>query len=114
MIPETVILVAAAIYLGEVVDFSHSLPTRMHKETLERGSMLLYSLAGLFVLGAVITDLCLVFSKLQNADSGELDLAGLSSVSWLAVGIVSGICAIAAVALVLVAKSKNARIANDN
>ena len=51
---------------------------------------------------------------MQNAQSGELDLAGLSSVSWLAVGIVSGICAIAAVALVLVAQSKNARIANDN
>ena len=40
-------------------------------------------------LGTLIADTVLVFSKLQNAESGEFDITLLSSVNWLAILIVT-------------------------
>ena len=103
MIPETVILVSVAVYLGSVLDFTRDVPVRMHRETLDSRTMVYLSGAGLLTLGAIVTDCALVFPKLQNPESGAFYLGGLGEVSWLAFGIVSGACLGAAAALALVA-----------
>lgn len=106
MIPETIILVAVSVYLGSIVDFRRALPTRMKREELDSKGMLLYSLAGLSVLGALVADCAIIFPKLQNADDGSFTLASLGEVSWLAVGIVSAAALLVAVALVFLGKRR--------
>jgi thiamine transporter len=104
MIPETVILVAVALYLGSIVDFKRAIPTRMKAELIDSRALALYSSAGLAALGAVIADCALVFPHLQNAESGAFEIGGLASVSWLAVAIISGVALVACAVLVMLAK----------
>lgn len=106
MIPETVILVAVSVYLGSIVDFRRTLPTRMQREATDGREMALYSFAGLALLAALVTDCALVFPNLQNADDGSFTFATLGEVSWLAVGIVSAAAVLVAFALVFLAKRR--------
>ncbi len=106
MIPETIILAAVAIYLGSIIDFKRDIPTRMYKETLDTKVMLLYSAAGLVGVGALITDSALIFPKLQNAESGAFDFAGIADAPWLAIGIVTACAVLACAALAVLAKKQ--------
>ena len=101
MIPETIILLLTTAYLGSALDFRQRLPMRMRNERLDTASA--YSLigAGLAVLAALITDTILVFSRLQDSDTGEFVITSLASVNWLAVGIVTGVGIIIAGVLVV-------------
>ena len=101
MIPETIILVLAALYLGQLVDFEREIPTRKRSDVIDRAGAIAISLAGLVALSAVAADLALIFPKLQNATDGSFDITGLKSVSW---GIVLAVtvCAALAVALILI------------
>ncbi len=97
MLPETIILVATAYYVGNTIDFSSEIPTRVVKKSTNTKETFAYaSLSGLSLLVGLVSDVCLIFPKIQMTD-GSFSLAGLGSVNWLMVGIVSG------VALVLVA-----------
>ena len=109
MVPETIILVLTAAYLGTALDFRRDTPTRMKSKRLDTVSVYSLIAAGLFILAALITDTVLVFSKLQNYDNGEFMISALSTVNWLAVGIVTGIGVLIAAAFTLVAvyRSKN-------
>lgn len=89
MIPETVILALATVYVFGALDFSHSTPRQIKRGATDPVSSYCAAGAGLALLAALITDVALVFSKLQNADSGELDFAGLSEVNFVAVIIVT-------------------------
>lgn len=111
MIPETIIMVLVAIYLGSVVDFRVKTPTRMHKEALDKTSFYCYTAAGIVALGGLICDTALVFSKLQDAESGEFTLAGLASVNWVAFAIVTAACALVFAAIVLAVKFINKKTA---
>ena len=104
MIPESIILVLSAAYIGAALDFRGKLPTRMRSEKLDTVSSLCFISAGLVILGALIADTVLVFSKLQNYESGEFMITSLADVSWLTVLIVTASCAIVAAALVAAAK----------
>ncbi len=106
MVPETIILVLTAAYLSSALDFRTANPTRIKSEALDTVSSWCIAGAGLTLLAALITDTVLVFSKLQNYHSGEFMILGLSSVNWLAVGIVTGVAVIIAAALVIYAKSR--------
>ena len=104
MVPETIILVACAVYLGSVVDFRRELPQRMRAESIDRGQAVLYASAGLCVLAAVITDCALIFPRLQSL-TGDFIFTGLRYVNWLAVGIVTlSLFAIGAVLLLFALK----------
>ena len=103
MIPDTIILVACSAYVASALDLTASIPTRIKSEAIKRESVYCLIAAGASALAALITDTILVFSKLQNADSGEFDITALSSVNWLAVIIVSAVCAIVSAALVIIA-----------
>ena len=109
MIPETIILVLTAGYLASALDFRTRELRRLKSERLDNVSYWLIIGAGLALLAALIADTVLVFSKLQNADSGEFILASLTDVNWIAVAIVTAVAAIVAVALILVAKLRTAK-----
>lgn len=106
MIPETVVLVLAAAYIGASLDFSKKIPKRIQTERAPVASYC-YIGAGLCVLAALITDTVLVFSKLQSADSGEFSMSGIVEVNWIAFAIVTAIAAAISVFLILFGRFKD-------
>ena len=103
MIPETVILVLCTVYVGASLDLTAPIPTRI-KSMGGAKLPILYVAAALSALAALVTDTVLVFSKLQS-DSGEINLTALSEVNWIAVAIVSAVCAALALALILIERT---------
>ena len=108
MIPETIILVAVCAYLSSVLDLSATVPVRIPAEKIDRRALSLKVAAGCVALGAVIFDTAAVFSKLQNAESGELDMTLLGGVNWLVVAIVTAVCAAIFALLLLISRKKSA------
>ena len=107
MIPETVVLVAAAYCLGSLLDFRKDQPVRLVRERSEgSGAAVLTLIAWLFVLAAGIADVVLIFAHLQNAETGKFDFTGLAverfaGSFWLPVVIVTAACAALAAACFL-------------
>lgn len=106
MIPETIVLLAAVYYLTGAVDFTKELPTRVRREQSEGGLGLMRLLSGLCVFAAVIVDTVLIFSKLQDADTGDFSIGGLAEVDWISFGVVTAVCLGAAVIIRVVEKKK--------
>ena len=104
MIPETIILTAVTAYLSSMLDFSQPVPIRIPAEKPNRRSLVLGVSAGAIAIGAVIFDAAAVFSKLQNSDSGEFDLTLIQNVNWLAVAIVTAVCATVSAILLIISK----------
>ncbi len=121
MLPEAIVLVAAAYYLGSVVDFRKAQPARLVREEHASSAVsLLGLLAGLVAFGALVTDTLLVFSRVQHPETGEFDLTALHAASfaesvWLPVSIVSAACCLVAAALLICRKKllKRAGAARD-
>jgi multisubunit Na+/H+ antiporter MnhB subunit len=109
MIPETIILVLTTVYIASALDFTKRIPVRISAQKLDTISAYCYIGAGLSMLAALITDTVLVFSKLQNYESGEFFIHGLSDVNWLAVGIVSVVAIVISTVLVLVTRRRAAK-----
>lgn len=103
MIPETLVLIAAAFYVSGVLNFSSPRLAPMKKQEDPRLGWLAY-LGGAFGLAALVYDISAVFSHLQNADSGEFDITGIAQVNWTGVIIVTLIGAILATVCVIVPK----------
>ncbi len=104
MIPETIILVLCAVYLGSAVDFKAHIPTRVKSEKLDTVSAYCLLGAGLSALAALIADTVLVFAKLQNSDSGEFDITAISDVNWIAIAVITAASAAVCAALVVYAR----------
>ena len=111
MIPETVILALAAAYTFSALDFRKKVPTRVKSETADRVAAYSYLAAGLVVLGALITDTALVFSKLQDAETGERAFGNIGAVNFTALISVTAACAAVAAVLITVAKLRERRTA---
>jgi ABC-type Fe3+-siderophore transport system permease subunit len=94
-----------AYFLGSSLDFRFSTPVRI-KKTTERKVPVLGILSLLAVAATIITDVVLIFSKLQNADTGKWYLGGLKDVNWTAVIIVTAVGLILAAVLMLIDKEK--------
>lgn len=107
MIPETIVLVAVAYYIGSVLDFRRDQPVRLVRDhTIPAEVNLLSLLAGFFGLLGVVVDVSLVFAHLQNAETGEFDITGLApdvfvDSFWLPVVIVSAVCALVCASLLI-------------
>ncbi len=107
MLPECIVLTAAAWYLGTVIDFRKERPVRLvTKGQDDPAAHLLGLFAGLVCFGGLVADVSLVFSRLQNAQSGEFDITGLAAPSfaqsiWLPVTVVSASCALLAAVLLI-------------
>ena len=106
MIPETIVLVAASAYICSAIDFSKETPVRTKAVAGDGRIALMKLLSGLAVLMAVLVDTVLVFSKLQDAESGDFALSGLGEVDWISFAIVTVVCIGAAILLRVLNKNK--------
>lgn len=110
MIPEAVVLMLAAYYVGSLLDFRHERLARLPAVNSGcRAADLLTAAAGLLTVGALAADVALIFSHLQNAD-GEFDMTGLA-VAEFAGSFWMGVVIVTAVAVALVAALIAARYA---
>ncbi len=99
MIPETVVNVMLAVFIGSAVDFLKDIPTRMKKNSNTDVKMNVYagilSLASkIFIIITVIADTLLIFAHLQDPESGKFTFEYIKDVDWEAFIIVSavGLC----------------------
>lgn len=89
MLPELLIAVAGAAYLGSAIGFDGNALTRLSKSDKTQKSFILNAFGALGALAAFIADMLMIAPKLQNADSGEFDITGLANVDFVTVGIVT-------------------------
>lgn len=100
MIPETIVLVIAAYFLASNMDFSKERPTRIRAGK----SGVFTLLSGLCLCAALIFDTVSVFSVLQDGESGDFIIKNITAAPWSVVGIVSAVCALAALILYIVGR----------
>ena len=112
MIPETIVLVAACVYITSAIDFSKEIPVRA-KSGAESSLAFMRPLSGLAIFVAVLVDTVLVFSELQNAETGDFDLAGLANVDWLAFSVVTAACVLAAFILYIIGKKTSVKVTEN-
>ena len=62
-------------------------------------------IAGLIITCVVVADVYLVFSHLQDAETGEFIISGLQNVNWTVFGIVTGAGLAAAIVLYVLGKT---------
>ena len=105
MLPEMLILVVAAVFLGNALDFrSEGLrPMPVEEKSGATSGLGLAALA--LIAFALAFDTIQIFSKLQDTETGVFVSSGLSEVNWLLVGIVTVVCFAAAIGLLAVRKS---------
>ncbi|MCR5674833.1 MAG: energy-coupled thiamine transporter ThiT [Lachnospiraceae bacterium] len=88
MIPETIVTAVLAYYIGTVIDFGSDQITTFRRDRADKGRIMQW-IGGLLLAAAAILDALFVFSRLQNGETGEFDITGLSQVNWPLVGIVT-------------------------
>ncbi|MBQ4150899.1 MAG: energy-coupled thiamine transporter ThiT [Clostridia bacterium] len=106
MLPETVIMIIVAVYLGAVMNFNAQVPVRIIKNENTTVSSIITALSGLPIAAALIVDVALVFSKLQNAETGEFAIEQIVNVNWMLVAIVSAVATILAIVLLMIGRLK--------
>ena len=109
MIPEGIVLILAAYYLGTLLDFRRELPVRRtDRESGSRAADLLSAAAGLLCVGGVAADAVLIFAHLQN-ENGEFDFSGLSvdrfvGSFWMGVTVLTAVTVIGVAVLMAMRK----------
>ena len=112
MLPETIILVIIAFYLGSLIDFRLEKPVRMSsaESKLSAAADLTTVFAGIVAIGAFVFDVATIFLHLQNEETGKFDWSGLAVTGpfvksfWLPVIVVSAVACAVVIALILVRK----------
>ncbi len=104
MIPETIVLAAATYYICSAVDFSKETPTRTKRLATNSNIALMRLMSGVAVFAAIIVDTVLVFSELQDAETGEFMISNLANVDWISFAVVTLVCLGAAITLRLIDK----------
>ncbi len=105
MIPETIVLVIAALYVGSAIDFRVAMPTRMIRANTPANVTWVYPVAGLLASAAVIFDVAKIFEQLQDGKSGEFFIEGIKNVDWLEIIIMTSVVAVVVVTLLIVRNS---------
>jgi thiamine transporter len=104
MIPETIVLTVASLYIGSVIDFRYREPKRIAAAKSEGKSAWMLPVSGMLVSIAVIFDVAEIFEKLQDAETGEFTTANIGDANWLAITIVTAVCFLGAAVLLLMRK----------
>ena len=107
MLPETIVTVLCAAYIGSMLDFSASAIRRMPQRESGARHGALAALAWLVLLGGAVFDVVMIFAHAQNAETGEFQFAGLLADGllrslWLPVIIVSAAALALAAVLLLI------------
>jgi len=111
MIPETIILVTAAFYLGSILDFSFDVPRRFPTERVQKPvRSILAFFAGLLPIAALVTDVALILPHLweynEETYKESFTLDYIADVNWIAVAIVSGVAVLLCLVYFLVIDRK--------
>lgn len=109
MLPEAIIMVIVAVYMGSVMNFNAQVPVRVARSESNAVGSILTALAGLPVAAALIFDVALVFSKLQNAETGEFAIEQITTVNWMVIVIVSAIAVSVSMVLLVIGKAQKHR-----
>lgn len=88
MLPETIVTVAVAFYLGSVLNFTGEHLTARRKGDRKPGFGLRVA-AGFLAALTLLFDVRAIFSRLQDVDAGTFSADGFSSVPWGLVGAVT-------------------------
>lgn len=89
MLPELIIAVAGAAYLSGAISFEGEKLTRISKENTPKSLFCLKAIGALGALAAFIADILLIAPALQNPETGDFDVTGLSAVNFTAVIIIA-------------------------
>ena len=90
MIPETIVLLIATLYIGSILDFSYDIPRRFPSEARRKTSHSILSFAiRLVTVGALMFDVAAIAAHLQDAETGEFTFSHLGEVAWSTVSVVS-------------------------
>ncbi len=97
MIPETIVTVFAAYYIGSLIDFREEKILHIHRESKGRAPIWLSLYATLLIFVALVYDVVAVFSNMQDPTTGEFNISLMvESRVWIPVLIVSCVVAVAA------------------
>lgn len=110
MLPEMIVLALSAYYIGSSLDFRQPRLAPIKKDSVEEStkSRVLAAITGAVALAAAVFDVAAVFAHLQNADSGEFDITGISAAPWGLIIVISA-SAIAVCAVLLAVRSISGR-----
>lgn len=105
MIPEMLILMVVAYYVSSSLDFGSERLAPSKKESTSASARVLSAVSGAILAAAGIFDIAVVFSKLQNPETGEFDVTAITTVPWMWVGIVT-VAAVLLASVLFVVKNK--------
>ncbi len=105
MIPETIILVIVALYIGSAVNFHTAIPTRLVKQSVPSNVSWISPVAGLLSCVAIVYDVAKIFEQLQNAKTGEFDISGIANVDWTELIVMTTVILAAVICLLAVRHS---------
>ncbi len=107
MITETIINAAVVFWLFSCLNFSSPRIERAQKQQRTLASIICSSAAVLSIMAAVIIDAVAAFSKLQNPDSGELDITLITNIDFGFIGIVTAIGVALCIVFAVISKLVN-------
>ena len=118
MIPETIVLVLVAYYLGSVFDFEKEIPSRVVRDQKNTGGDLMALIAGFIGLGALIFDVANIFGHMQDSESGEFNISLLFAKPfvksfWLQVTVVTVVALAIVCVLIILRKKTTAQNADE-
>ena len=95
MVPEILITAVGACAISGMLDFRSTAITRAQKRAAAPDMAVLYAGIGITALVfAVIWNIKEIAVTLQNPETGDFDITGLSAVNWPSVLIVTAVCAL--------------------
>ena len=109
MLPETIIVLLFAAFIGANIDICADNPIRLKKSSsIDAKHTWEMPVSIALIVSALSFDTFMIFSHLQNSETGEFDITQLSDVSWLPVIIVTAAAlVIGAILLAIYSRAKN-------
>lgn len=104
MIPETIINAAVVFWLFGCLNFRSQKIERAQKQQRTVAGIVCSSAAVLSIIAAIIVDAIAAFGKLQNPESGELDITLISNIDFGFIGIVTAIGVALCIVFVFISK----------
>ena len=113
MLPETLVLIAAAYYIASFIDVTAPKISFVKKKSESKIAVVFKIIAGAVLSAGFLFDIYKVFSLLQDPDTGDFDITQISNVNWILVCIVTGAAVVIALASVLVGKAISGKTKNQ-